>query len=447
VFSNGILALSAVAIALVIAFHADVTKLIPFYAIGVFTSFTLSQGGMARRHLRLKEEGWRLGLFVNGVGALTTSVVTIVIAATKFSEGAWAVMIFVPVTVWLLVRMNHLYGREREALTADLPAFEFTVTEPPRVVVVVDALDRAALHALQYARTIRTRRLRAVHVDVDHDATVALVRQWAELRTSVPLDLLPRDGDVPRTLGRYIRGLPDDTEISVVLAAPHDGRRRDRSRRARLASRIGRELLDVERARLTVVNDHPDPGHDASFARLRLAPTRTHRAVVLVDAADRASMRAVRYAMSLGADEVTAVHASADHEREQRLIRRWMELRVPISLDVIECWDRNVPRALEQYVVELTSRRHEVTVVMPRRDYATIRQRMLHDRTSRRIARDVGRYDHVDVAVVPYFFDRRNTAREPFGDAQPLAPAPPDAQDGATGGRSADATATTAGAR
>jgi hypothetical protein len=83
-----------------------------------------------------------------------------------------------------------------------------------------------------------------------------------------------------------------------------------------------------------------------------------------------------------------------------------MELRMPIPLDVIECWDRNVARSLEEYVADLTGHRVEVTVVMPRRDYATLRQRVLHDRTSRRIARAVGRYEHVDVAVVPYFFRR-----------------------------------------
>jgi len=84
VFSNGIIALSAVAIALVIGFGADVTHLIPLYAIGVFTSFSLSQAGMARRHLRLREPGWRAGLVINGLGALATSVVLVVISITKF---------------------------------------------------------------------------------------------------------------------------------------------------------------------------------------------------------------------------------------------------------------------------------------------------------------------------------------------------------------------------
>src|SRR6185436_10154823 len=83
VFSNGILALSAAAIALVIIFQADVGRLIPFYAIGVFTSFTLSQAGMAKRHLRLRERGWRVGLLINGLGAIATAIVLGIIARTK----------------------------------------------------------------------------------------------------------------------------------------------------------------------------------------------------------------------------------------------------------------------------------------------------------------------------------------------------------------------------
>jgi hypothetical protein len=79
---------------------------------------------------------------------------------------------------------------------------------------------------------------------------------------------------------------------------------------------------------------------------------------------------------------------------------------VPVDLDVIECWDRNIPRALEQHVVADADPSAEVTVVLPRRDFALLRQRILHDRTSHSIARALGRYPHVDLAIVPYYFGR-----------------------------------------
>jgi amino acid transporter len=425
VFSNGIVGLAIASTALVILMQADVHRLIPLYAIGVFTSFTLSQGGMARRHLRIKEEGWRVGLLINGLGAVTTAVVTIVIAATKFREGAWAVMIFVPVMVWLLVRMNHMYDREHRELDENVPVFDHRDSiESPSVVVLVDRLDRQTLHALQYARTIRTRRVVAVHVDTVADGTRELRDAWPALGTEIPLEIVEEHGGVPQTVTAFVRSLPGDADVSVVLPAPGDPTFGERVHRSRLAARIAKELLEVERARLTVVRDHPGPGHEADPGALRIAPRRGHRAVVLVDKADRATMRAVRYALSLGAEEVTAVHAAIDHHLEQQLIARWMGLRVPIALDVIECWDRNVPRALEQYVVELMSRRYEVTVVMPRRDYATIRQRVLHDRTSRRIARAVGRYEHVDAAVGPSFFGRDRVSEAPGTPLPPGASVP-----------------------
>ena len=86
---------------------------------------------------------------------------------------------------------------------------------------------------------------------------------------------------------------------------------------------------------------------------------------------------------------------------------RWMDLRVPVALELVECWDRDVARSVERYVVDLMDRRTEITVVLPRRDFARLTQRLLHDRTSRSIARALGRYEHVDIAVVPYYLGRR----------------------------------------
>src|SRR6476660_3031552 len=109
VFSNGIISLSVASIVLVIVTGARVDKLIPLYAIGVFTSFTLSQGGMAKHHITHREDGWRMGLFINGTGAVLSLLVDIIIGVTKFSRGAWVVVVLVPVMVSVLVRLNRQY--------------------------------------------------------------------------------------------------------------------------------------------------------------------------------------------------------------------------------------------------------------------------------------------------------------------------------------------------
>jgi amino acid transporter len=408
VFSNGIIGLAVAATALVIAFQADVHRLIPLYAIGVFTSFTLSQAGMGRRHLRLREPGWRHGLLINGLGAITTAIVTAVIAITKFADGAWAIMLFVPIMVAILVRMNHRYRQEHLELDEGLEPFSRGPRVRPIAVVLVEDLDRKTMHALQYAKTIRSSATHAVHVERDREASDGLRAQWAELGIVVPLRIVPLQGDLPSTIARYAASLSGDADVTVIVPGPARMGRLERLRQGRTGARLARALASDPHVRVTLVRDHLEP-HPTSDGRggVRMLPRASHRAVVLVDHADRASLQAVRYALSLGAEEVVAVHAAVDPELQDELISRWMELRMPISLDLVECWDRDVARSVERYVVDLMDRRTEVTVVLPRRDFARVTQRLLHDRTSRSIARALGRYEHVDVAVVPYFFGRK----------------------------------------
>ena len=414
VFSNGVIGLAIASTVLVILFRADVHKLIPLYAIGVFTSFTLSQAGMARRHLRLREEGWKHGLFINGLGAITTAVVTVVIAITKFAHGAWAVMVFVPVMVWILVRMNHLYEREHEELDEGLDAFVRGDRRHPVAVVLVEDLDRKTMHALQYAKTIRSSATHAVHVEREPAESERLRARWAELGIGVPLHIVARDGDLATTIARYTASLSGDADVTVIVPGPARMGRLERLRRGRTGARLARALASDPHVRVTLVRDHLEPHPTiAGPGGVRMLPRASHRVVVLVDRADRAALQAVRYALSLGAEEVVAVHAAVDPEVQDELISRWMELRLPIALDLVECWDRDVARSVERYVVDLMGPRTEVTVVLPRRDFARVTQRLLHDRTSRGIARALGRYEHVDVAVVPYFFGRKAPSPPP----------------------------------
>ena len=192
VFSNGVMLLCVAAAGLVVLFQADVTHLIPLYAIGVFTSFTLSQAGMSVRHVRLREPGWRMGLFVNGLGALVTGVVTVVIAITKFTHGAWAIMLLVPILVFLLVRLNHQYESEKDQLSAGAAeAATAPVLRRHTVLVLLDHLDRSAARAMQYARTLRPDELRAVHIADDPARAEALMEEWHGLPLNrFPLELV-----------------------------------------------------------------------------------------------------------------------------------------------------------------------------------------------------------------------------------------------------------------
>jgi amino acid transporter len=222
VYSNGVLVLGGAAAALTIATGAVVTQLIPLYAIGVFTGFTLSQSGMTRHHLRLKEAGWRKGLMINGVGAILSAIVAVIIAVTKFADGAWVILVLLPILVMVLLRLNKQYVREAERLEFNVAS---AVTAPILrrhvVLVFVDRLDLAAARAIQYARTLTPDELRVAHFAIDDEVARTLANAWSELGLErVPLEIVAcPDRRLARaaveTVAHELAG--GSTEVSVLL--------------------------------------------------------------------------------------------------------------------------------------------------------------------------------------------------------------------------------------
>jgi amino acid transporter len=219
VYSNGIIALSAVAILLIVIFKADTHDLIPLYAVGVVLSFTLAQAGMTRRHLRLREPGWRSGTVINGVGAVVTGVALVVIMVGKFADGAFIVVIAIPLLVWLLLRIQHTYGREVAQLKVQ--ASQRLAPAKPRheVVVLIEDLDQAALSALQYARQLNPLTITALHVAVDPDHARELGRLWARVHIPFPLELVDApDRNLLATVEEAVaERVRPDTEVTVLV--------------------------------------------------------------------------------------------------------------------------------------------------------------------------------------------------------------------------------------
>jgi amino acid transporter len=223
VFSNGIISLALSSAVIVVITGAQVDRLIPLYAIGVFTSFTLSQSGMAKHHLRLREPHWKRGLVINGVGAVLSFIVAIVVAITKFTHGAWFVILLIPVLVALLVRLNRQYELEEDQLEEDA---ELSISAPILrrhvVLVMVNKLDTSTARAIQYARTLMPDELRAVHIAVDRVAAQHLADRWRRLGLSrVALEIVDcPDRRVDRAAVEIVAAeLNGSTEVSVLL--PH----------------------------------------------------------------------------------------------------------------------------------------------------------------------------------------------------------------------------------
>lgn len=185
-FTTGIVALSLMAIALLIGFDASVSGLIPLYTLGVFIAFTLSQGGMLTRWWRRREPGWRPGLAINGLGALTTAVVALVVGSSNFFQGSWLVIVLVPLLMLLLLGIHRHYRDMDRALALDRIPDEMETAPRPIVIVPISRLDRPARQAIAFANSISTE---AVAVHVTHDPATAdtLRERWPQWAGSTEL--------------------------------------------------------------------------------------------------------------------------------------------------------------------------------------------------------------------------------------------------------------------
>jgi amino acid transporter len=193
VFSNGIVALALLASALVVIFGGNTHRLIPLYAVGVFLSFTLSQAGMVRHWLKEPGQGRAWKAAVNGLGALATGVVLLVIVGTKFIHGAWIVVLLIPAFVWMFHLVNHHYRAVAEQLSLERMEPEAWPERARRrrhkVVVPVSGIHRGTLAALRFARSL-SKDVAAVIVDVEPDITARVREKWSTWGYDIPLVVL-----------------------------------------------------------------------------------------------------------------------------------------------------------------------------------------------------------------------------------------------------------------
>lgn len=220
VFSNGVIILGVFSCLLIILFKGDTHALIPLYAVGVFLSFTISQAGMVKRWLVKKGPHWEKKLLVNGIGAVTTAIATVIIASTKFTHGAWIVIVLIPLLIMMFraIRSHYKAVAEQVAL-----ARGHRPPLPRRNIVVlpISGVNRAVIRAVDYARS-RSGDIRAVLVDVDPEETARTEIQWAQWGCGVPITVLPSPyRSVLSSLLEYIEELlQKDQECWVTVVIP-----------------------------------------------------------------------------------------------------------------------------------------------------------------------------------------------------------------------------------
>ena len=303
VFSNAIILLTITSIALLVIKDADVNNLVPLYAIGVFTAFSMAGFGMARYHSRHRTPGWRHRMIINFSAGVMTVIVVAIFAVVKFTEGAWVVVVLFAVLVPALIRMNHEYTAETEVLET---ISENQPPPPPHysrrtVFVFVDGFDLATLAALRYARSLRPTTIRAVHFVIDNVRADKLRDKWTRADRGVALDFIDcSDRRLTRAAAELVEREATDpqTHVTVVLPRRSYSALLGRLLHDRTADKIAAVVSRIPRSAATIIP------YDVE-SRVRVLAER-HAAKVVATTLDTADQR-----VKSEETEVAASHSSA----------------------------------------------------------------------------------------------------------------------------------------
>jgi amino acid transporter len=400
VYSNGVVVLAGLASLLIWIFHANVISLIHLYVIGVFTAFTLSQAGMVRYWHRRKEPGWQRKIAVNGVGAATTGLVTLLVVETKFTAGAWMVTVAVPVLIGLFFVVNRHYRKVARRLRAGVAAVAAAPPATNQVVLYVDSADAALREALWYAHEVAGEDFRAVHVPGPRSdpGIRARFRQLTDYRHDLEL-VEPEDGRVEAVI-EYLWALPRGESTFVTTIVPELFKHRS------LAAALARRTELSLKLRLLA-----EPGvvmTDVPVLARRMSDWRPpKRAVgrILVSGAHAATMRAVNYAGTLGLADERAVFFAFEAEEADRVHREWQERRMPIPLEIEEAPFRDLGDPLLRHLRRITAEPDTVAVVVMPELIFSGTARLLHNQRALYIKRLLLFEPRVILASVPYRLD------------------------------------------
>jgi len=258
VFSNGIIALTALSVVLLLTTGGSVTALVPFYAIGVFTGFAMAGYGMTKHHLTHREPGWRRRLAINLSAGILSTVVVGIFAVAKFTEGAWLVVVVFPVLVFVLIRLNKEYRAEAailEMFRTDRP--ELVKYARHKVFVFVNSVDLAVIEALRYGKGLRSDELIAVHFMVDATYAAQLRKRWDHFELDTPLRVVDcPDRRITRAAQVLVAKARDEhrnTNVTVLLPRRTYSPLLGRLLHDRTADKVARAVSLVPDAAATIV--------------------------------------------------------------------------------------------------------------------------------------------------------------------------------------------------
>ena len=380
VFSNGIVVLALLASLLLVVFGAEVSRLIQLYVVGVFTSFTLSQLGMVRHWLKVREQRWRSSAVINAAGGITTGVVLVVVSITKFTHGAWLVILAIPLVVLVMTRIHRHYRDVQMELLADVMAAP--EVRPVDMYLILDRVDESVARSLSYVRSVNPHRIHALAVPQPGEDLLAA---WRELAGDIDLEVLAgaddrhADAAILDAVTAAHRSHPD-TYTAAIVAETLSSSMIEVAQRHRLALRVKSGLVGrgIVVANVTAP-DLPGP--------LFVQEPVEHHVVVLVSGVNRATVRALSYAQGLNATSVRALSVNLQTERSSEILSAWDDWDIRVPLELMDSPFRSLSLTIREYVRDLEpdGRRTVVTCVLPEFVLPKWIHRPLHNQTALQI--------------------------------------------------------------
>ena len=257
-FSNGIILLAGGGILLVVITAGSVEHLVAFYALGVFTGFTLAGFGMTRYFLRTKPEKWKLKVFVNGLAGSVSLLIVLIFSVVKFTQGAWLVLVTAPIMVFSLLRLRRQYTREQNALSVKSHQERATSMSRHNVTIFIDSVDIATVGAVRYARSLKPHKIKAVHFVIDDRRAEEIQKAWAESEAleDVQLDLIDcPDRRIANSALDYAIRMTErpDVELTILLPRRSYSRFLGRLLHDQTAEEIAAPISQLERVVATIV--------------------------------------------------------------------------------------------------------------------------------------------------------------------------------------------------
>jgi len=257
-FSNGIFVLSGAALVLVIATQGSISYLVAFYALGVFTAFTLSGLGMAKHNYKNRDGNWKIKFVINGIAGSLSLLIVVIFAIVKFSQGAWVVLVVAPILVLSFLRLRKRYDAESKALVVKKEQERAVSITRHDVTVLVDSVDLATVGTIRYARSLNPRSLHAVHFVLDDRRAEAIKKEWMSNHgvDDVPIEFIDcPDRRLPNAALDYAIRATQKPDVELTLLLP---RRAYRGFLGRLlhdqtAEEIARPISQLPRVVATIV--------------------------------------------------------------------------------------------------------------------------------------------------------------------------------------------------